>query len=319
VVGLDAGAVGGGAAGRNGGFFLGGLAEFHHQAVARWGVERATAAYRATLVELDRMTAETPSVIRRVGSLRLAVDEAELADCTVQHTAMAAADLAADSYEGPEGRGLLFPLDGAGNPLDRCRLLAAAALRSGALLFEHSPAVAITGTRVVTGQGAIDCDRVVVAVDGGLERLLPELAGRVRTTRLQMLATAPDRSVSIPRPVYARYGFDYWQQLPDGRVTAGGLRDRFEAAEWDQGTVPTDELQRALEAMLRDRTKAQAPVTHRWAGAVAFTPDHLPIAEELRPGVMVIGAYSGTGNVIGSLLGRAAADWTITGSLTLPW
>jgi glycine/D-amino acid oxidase-like deaminating enzyme len=171
---------------------------------------------------------------------------------------------------------------------------------------------------VATPHGSVACDRVIVAVDGRLERLLPELRGRVRTTRLQMLATAPAPEVSIPRPVYARWGFDYWQQLPDGRVAAGGLRDRFLGAEWDQPDVPTDEVQRALEEMLRERVGVRAPVTHRWAGAVAFTDTHVPIAEEVRPGVMAIGAYSGTGNVLGALYGRAAADWCVTGELTVP-
>jgi glycine/D-amino acid oxidase-like deaminating enzyme len=102
-------------------------------------------------------------------------------------------------------------------------------------------------------------------------------------------------------------------------VAAGGLRDRFLDAEWDQPDVPTDDVQRALEAMLRERVGVGAPVTHRWAGAVAFTDTHVPIAEEVRPGVVAIGAYSGTGNVLGALYGRAAADWCVSGELKLPF
>jgi gamma-glutamylputrescine oxidase len=115
--------------------------------------------------------------------------------------------------------------------------------------------------------------------------------------------------------VYARWGFDYWQQLPDGRVAAGGLRDRFADREWEQVDEPTDEVQWALEAMVRERTGVRAPVTHRWAGSVAFTTGEagLPIGEEVRPGVFAIGAYSGTGNVLGALYGRAAADWCRSG------
>ncbi|MEY2568603.1 MAG: gamma-glutamylputrescine oxidase [Actinomycetota bacterium] len=318
VIGLDARTVGGGAAGRNGGFFLAGAPAFHHHA-------RSAPLYRATLAELERMEAETPGIIRRTGSLRVALSPEEEADCAAQLAAMRSDDLPVEPYVGPEGSGLLFPADGAGNPLARCRALARTALAGGARLFGESPAVAIEAGRVVVGgSGAIvECDRVVVAVDGGLERLLPELAGRVRTTRLQMLATAPAPEVHIPRPVYARWGFDYWQQLPDGRVAAGGLRDRFGDAEWEQPDEPTDDVQRALEAMVRERTGVRAPVTHRWAGTVSFTigedAAHVPIAEEVRPGVFAIGAYSGTGNVLGALYGRAAADWTVTGILSPPW
>ena len=43
VAGVEAGRVGGGAAGRNGGFLLAGLALFYHDAVARYGRETARA------------------------------------------------------------------------------------------------------------------------------------------------------------------------------------------------------------------------------------------------------------------------------------
>src|SRR5690606_6544952 len=55
VVGLDAAGVASGAAGRNGGFLLAGLAAFHHDAAADLGAERATALYRLTLEELAAM------------------------------------------------------------------------------------------------------------------------------------------------------------------------------------------------------------------------------------------------------------------------
>jgi glycine/D-amino acid oxidase-like deaminating enzyme len=312
VVGIDARTVGGGAAGRNGGFFLAGAPAFHHHA-------RSPVLYRATLAELDRIEMEAPGVLRRTGSIRLATSVEEEEDCAAQLVAMRADGLPVEPYEGVEGRGLLFPADAAGNPLTRCRLLAAAALDGGARLYGSSPAVGIGPGLVTTPDGDISCSRVIVAVDGGLERLLPEMEGRVRTTRLQMLATAPAPEVVIPRPVYARWGYDYWQQLPDGRIAAGGLRDRFADTEWGQPDVPSVDVQRALEAMVRERVGVQAPVTHRWAGAVAFTDDHVPIAEEVRPGVMAVGAYSGTGNVLGAIYGRAAADWCVNGALALPW
>jgi glycine/D-amino acid oxidase-like deaminating enzyme len=312
VVGVDARTVGGGAAGRNGGLFLAGAPAFHHHA-------RSAPLYRATLAELDRIESQTPGVLRRTGSVRLASSVEEEVDCATQLAAMRSDDLPVEPYDGPEGTGLLFPADCAGDPLARCRALAAAALSAGAALHATTPALALETGVVTTPRGAVRCRQVIVAVDGGLERLLPELAGRVRTARLQMLATAPAPEVTIPRPVYARWGFDYWQQLPDGRVAAGGLRDRFLDAEWDQPDVPSEGVQRALEAMLRDRVGVRAPITHRWAGAVAFTDDHVPIAEEVRPGVMAIGAYSGTGNVLGALYGRGAADWVVNGTLGLPW
>ena len=267
--------------------------------------------------EIDRMCAETADVIRRVGSLRIADSAAEEADCAVQLAAMRADGLPADPYHGPEGRGLLIPTDGAFQPLARCRALARRAVRGGARIFERSPAVAVAQGAVATPRGRVRCRDVVVAVDGGLERLVADLAARVRTTRLQMLATAPAWEVTVPRPVYARWGHDYWQQLPDGRIALGGGRGVGGAAEWTYDAVPTDAVQGALERVLRERVGARAPITHRWAATVGYTTNRMPVAEQARPGVWAVGGYSGTGNVLGTLLGRGVAQALVRGASPL--
>jgi gamma-glutamylputrescine oxidase len=307
VVGVEAAAVGAGAAGRNGGLLLAGLADFHHRAAAALGREVATGWYRDTLAEIERIAAETPQAVRRTGSLRIAADPAEERDCEVQLATMQADGLPGEPYEGPEGRGLLFPADATVQPLLRCRTLARIATAAGARLFERSPAVELGPGRVRTPLGTVACATVVAAVDGGLEKLLPELAGRVRTARAQMLATAPEPAVRIPRPVYFRWGWDYWQQLPDGRVALGGGRDVGGAAEWSAEAATTPAVQAHLERLLRERLGVTAPVTHRWAGAIAFTTDRMPVDEEVRPGVFALGGYCGTGNVVGSLLARRLA------------
>ncbi|MER3481486.1 MAG: FAD-dependent oxidoreductase [Meiothermus sp.] len=306
VVGIDAGKIAGGAAGRNGGFLLAGLAKFYHQTVRQVGRESARRMYRATLEEIERMTQETPQAIRRVGSLRIAASEEEERDCLEQHQALRADGFPCELYEGPEGRGLLIPSDGAFNPLLRCRILARQALERGVGLFEHTPALEISGQEVRTPKARIRCQRVIVAVDGGLERLLPELEGRVRTARLQMLGTAPAPEVHFPRPVYTRWGYDYWQQLPDGRIALGGMRDWALEEEWTYADEPSEAIQTRLEILLR-WIGVQAPITHRWAALVAYTGTGLPVMEEVRPGVWAVGAYSGTGNVVGAICGRAAA------------
>ena len=307
VVGLDAGAIGGGAAGRNGGFLLAGLAAFHHDAVERYGRERATMLYRLTQAEIDRITSLTPELVVRTGSLRIADSPEERADCRHQLDAMHADGLDAQWYAGDEGEGILVPGDGTFNPLARCRALAALASTLGAPLHEQSRVIGIDASGVHTDDAWVRCRTVVVAVDGRLERLLPELAGRVRTARLQMLATAPAPEVNIPRPVYSRWGYDYWQQRPDGAIALGGARDVGGDAEWTDDTSPTEAVQGALERRLRETLHVRAPVTHRWAASVGYTADGLPIAERVRANVWAIGGYSGTGNVIGALMGRAAA------------
>jgi gamma-glutamylputrescine oxidase len=313
VVAIDAGAVAAGAAGRNGGFLLAGTAIFHHDAVARYGRQRTLQIHRLTLAGMARMQRETPDAVRRTGSLRIASSPAELDDCEVQFEAMHADGLGVARYDGAAGRGLLLPDDGAFNPLLRCRLLAAAARQRGARLFEHSPALHVEAGEVVTTHGRIRCGQVFIATDGGMARLLPQAAARVRTARLQMLATAPTAEVSLSRPIYWRYGYEYWQQLPDGRIALGGFRDAGGAAEWTASTEPSPGIQQRLERHLREVIGVHAPITHRWAASVGFTDDGLPFFEEVLPGVWAFGAYSGTGNVIGAICGRAAARLAVAG------
>lgn len=303
VVGLEAGQVAGGAAGRNGGFLLAGLAQGHHRMVEQLGREKAAHLYRLTLEEMDRIAGATPDAVRRPGSLRIEDSAEGLADCAAQAKALRADGFAVEEYDGPEGQGLLFPDDGVLQPLQRCRSLA----EQLPGLYEHSPVVSLQPGLVSTPAGRVHAGAVVVTVDGCLEQLLPELIARVRTVRLQMLATAPTDEVVVPRPVYLRDGYEYWQQLPDGRIALGGFRDRGGEDEQTTSRKTTTVVQQALEQFLRERLHVKAPVTHRWAASVGYTADAMPIVGEVRPGVWAAGGYCGTGNVVGALCGRAAA------------
>jgi glycine/D-amino acid oxidase-like deaminating enzyme len=300
-------AVGSGAAGRNGGFLLAGTAAFYHDAIRLFGHERAQRLYELTIAQIDDIANETPDAVRRTGSLRIAWSDAERADCAEHLDALRSDGFPAEAYNGSEGVGLLVPTDCAFDPLRRVRTLASRVAASGTRLFEHSRVLEITSDGVVTAGGRVRCNRVIVAVDGRLGALLPELQPRIRDVRLQMLATAPTVEITVPRPVYARWGYDYWQQLADGRLVLGGFRDEAGESEWTTDATPSEQVQTRLENFLREELHVCAPVTHRWAATVSYSTTGLPVFEETRAGVIAAGAYSGTGNVIGALCGRAAA------------
>jgi gamma-glutamylputrescine oxidase len=313
VAGIDAGPVAAGAAGRNGGFLLAGGALFHHAAVDAWGEERAVGVYEESLAELDRLEAELGPIVRRVGSLRIPASEEEAEDCARQLAALRRHGFPARAAAGPTGPGVFIPGDGSVQPLERCRILARRALERGARLYCDTPALDLAGDRVRTPAGEIACGAVVVCVDGGLELVLPELAGQARSSRLQMLATEPVAPGTIPCPVYDNWGYEYWQQLPDGSVALGGGRGTYGDSEWERPAEPGPEVQELLDRLLRDRVGVEAEVTHRWAGVIAYTPDRLPVLTEVRPGVIAVGAHSGHGNVLGSAAARAATAIALGG------
>ncbi|MCU1601618.1 MAG: dependent oxidoreductase [Frankiales bacterium] len=141
---------------------------------------------------------------------------------------------------------------------------------------------------------------MLVLVDGRLDVLLPEVP--VRTVRLQMLGTSavPQR---FSRPVYLRDGYEYWQQLPDGRIVMGGFRDLGGDEEETTSREVSTTVQAALDELLAS-VAPDAVVTHRWAASVGYTGDALPYLGEVREGVWAAGGYCGTGNVIGALCAR---------------
>jgi len=324
---LEAGAVAGGASGRNGGFLIAGTALFHNDAREREGVERARAMYARTLAaqqEIYRLVAELDAgdTVRRVGLLRLAVSEEEAA-----HVRDHAAALRADGFPGElvergdlpaalrrSGHvGCLTDNDAAFHPVRWYRTLAEAAEVAGARIFEGSrvltPVPAPEEGPVETDRGAVRARHVVVAADGALPALVPDYADRVRSRRLHMIATEP-LPPTVDNMVYARWGYEYLQQRPDGRVLAGGFSDVDGDGSYTDSDAGNPVIWDRVETYLRDDLGTAARVTHRWAGLVGYSDDLLPYVGEVpgRSGLYVTGGYSGHGNVPGFMCGSDLAD-----------
>jgi len=150
---------------------------------------------------------------------------------------------------------------------------------------------------------------VVVAADGALPALVPAYDGRVRARRLHMVASEPTERV-VDQLVYPRWGYEYFQQRPDGRLLLGGFSDLDGAASYTDREEGSAEIWARLESYLRDELGLDTKVTHRWVGVVGYTDDQLPFVGEVpgRPGLYVAGGYSGHGNVPGYLAGEEIAD-----------
>lgn len=311
VVGIDAGRVAACAAGRNGGFLLGGPATFLHTALSEWG-PCAVDLYRATLAEIDSLEALLGSaVVRRTGSIRLAgvpgrqADPADAQDCEDLRKCLDENGIAVEQYQDELGHGVYLPDDAVMNPARRA-IGMAAILSPRARLHEHTPAVRIESGAVTTPTGVIRCDLVLVAIDGRLEHVLPQLDGRVRTARLQMLATAPVSAGRLPCPVYGRWGYDYAQQDASGRLYVGGGRDVFAEEEWTSAGEPTARVQNYLDSLAESFAGGHVSVNARWAAPVGFTADGRPVCCYVDDGVIAFGGYNGTGNLVGPVAARAA-------------
>jgi glycine/D-amino acid oxidase-like deaminating enzyme len=294
--------IAGGASGRNGGFALRGVTSPYDEARRTLGDERARLVMELTERSLARMEELAGDAFRRVGSLRLAFDEDERDGLRREHDALREHGFSVewvDELEPPLDElylgAILHPPDGALHPARWVRRLAAHAVNAGAEIRE--------GERVTIEE--LEADAIVVAGDGFTPQLLPELP--VRSTRGQVLATEPLTRSLYERPHYARGGYDYWQQLPDGRLVIGGNRDVSLETEDTDVEETTVLVQEQLEALVERLVGYRPAVTDRWAGIWGTTPDLMPLVGEVRDGVWVAGGYSGHGNALGLACGDLVA------------
>ena len=313
VIGIDADRIAAGAGGRNGGLLLAGIADFHPDVRDKFGKERAIKLYHHTLAEMDRISATTPEAVKRGGALRIAFDDEEYQDVIRHRDALIEDGFPVEDYDGPQGRGILIKTDGTFHPAKRACLLANLAVKNGAQIFTNSPAIKIESGLVTTPGGSIRAKHVIVAIDGNLGKAFPEVSHLVKPVRLQMVSTEPQPEMKLEYAVYTRDGWDYWQQLPDGRLAMGGGRDTAIEQEFTDVLEPTNHMRNYLADRLAG-IGSQAPIEHHWAAIVSYTETGMPLVKEALPGVWAIGGYCGTGNVVGALLGRATVDYCIDGS-----
>src|SRR5438552_7812067 len=305
----DARAVAAGASGRNGGFALRGGAMRYDLACESFGRETARAYWRLTEDYLDRLEALAGDALTRPGSVRLAADEEELEQLRLEHAALRE-DGFAGEWRDPQALapglrgaflgGIFHPHDGSLQPARFVLDLAAHAAEAGVEVCER--------TRV-DSLADLEAEHVVIATDGSGRGLLPELDEVIWPARGQVVATEPLPRRLFSYPHYARNGFDYWQQVPDGRLVLGGFRDFSILSELTDVEETTPVIQEALDAFLVELLGEMPAVEYRWAGIFGLTQDMLPLVGRIpgRDGVWVAAGYSGHGNVLGLMCGELVA------------
>jgi gamma-glutamylputrescine oxidase len=304
---FEAREIAGGASGRNGGFALRGGAPAYDVARRELGPEQARALWVLTERYLDRLEQLAGDAFRRTGSLRLAADSAEVAELEAEYEALREDGFPVEwRDELPEplaegfGGATFHPPDGSLQPARWVRRLAARAAEVGAELREHER---------IESLDELEADQVVIATDGYTHGLVPELDAAIKPTRGQILVTEPLERRLFSCPHYARHGYDYWQQTPEGRLVAGGFRDKSTDHEYTAEEATTPLIQSYLEQFVTELIGEEPRIEHRWAGIFGTTVDRLPLAGRF-PGsdqVWVSAGYSGHGNVLGLACGELVA------------
>jgi gamma-glutamylputrescine oxidase len=337
---LERTAIGWGATGRNGGFLVGGTALSYPHLVDTVGPDAARGLHQLTLdgQKLAYAVVAEEGVdceLRQAGTLSLALDGAAM-----EETRYGGALLVGDGFgvemldrsqvqeliATPLGDrivgGWFAPGDGVLHSSRYLAGIARAAQRNGARLVQAEVS-AVTpngnGVRLETSASPIEAGQVVIALNAWSDTLVPALVGRVVPTRGQILAYEPIAPVfGTAVGVDVTPTGEYWQQRPDGSIVIGGCRADAPHEDLDvREMVPTPDvtarIEQVLPTLFPELTGLR--VARRWAGLMAFTSDHLPVADAV-PGLAnawVVGGFSGHGMPYGPILGQLLADAVTTG------
>lgn len=326
VILLEAGRIGWGASGRNGGQMIPGWRKGAVDLIAHFGRARAKTLFEMALaartMTLERIAKHNIQCDLHVnGHLTLAAKpsdpawmraEAEALAATMDYphahvlsAAEAREKVAAEGFHGA----LLDECGGQLHPLNYALGLANSARAAGVTLYEQSRVVRLEtqeGVIAHTGSGVVRARYGVLACDALLEGLEPRIAGRIMPVANYLVATEP---LPQPETVIAdhlavsdsRFVVDYFRLSEDGRLIFGG-GERYSPAP------PTD-----IAAFVRTHMLGVFPqlrdvrIEYAWGGLVSITMSRLPHIG--RHGDLFFAhGYSGQGVLMPALAGAVLAE-----------
>lgn len=332
---VEAGPIGWGASGRNGGFAcLSSSALSIDKLIKRYGKEETLRFYAAQLegFALVKAIAEAEGFSidpQGDGILTIAHKPSRFKELEEDKRAMALvgiptrlstqAQFAQEYFDSKEQFGGLWTGAGFGlNPLKYVRGLAAAAVSRGVQVFGHSHVSEWKregDTHVLsTLSGAVRAKSVVVAANAWMpEELQPALAGRVLAVMSNIVTTRPmtddelaAQSWKTENPIYnTRDLLFYFRMLPDKRLLFGGRGDTV--GDKLGGERMRDLLDAGLKRLFP--AWAQVPTTHYWRGLIAITERLTPSIGRLDEDRSVHFSFGCHGNGVGwsTWAGRALA------------
>lgn len=328
VIVLEAGAIAGGASGRNAGHLLAGLRDTYHTSIERWGHDRARN-FRKFLVESRNIVAgyvrELNVPHEQNGSRYLAWDEAEAERLRKSAEALIADGEDVEFMDGdPWGRGfhgtIFQPNDIGLQPfIFVTRLMAS----TSAMVIENCPVRTIEqqGDKVILRSklATVECKQAVLATNGYSRILHPFFKDKVFPTRAQMYGTEPTTERFFDGPTGCNSGsHQYFRQLPDGRFLIGGFRHHFIDEEVGYGDETSPQVQAGLENWIGERFPeiGRLNITHRWGGTMGYTQDGLPLVGTLPDMDRVFFAvgFNGGGMSMGPATARKTVEYVLTGT-----
>lgn len=198
------------------------------------------------------------------------------------------------------------------NPLDYARGLAKAADGAGAALWEHSPALALEPSggdiRIHCQSGYVAAKQAVLACDAFTGQIAPALERYIGHVESFIAATAPlpphlaEHVLPSGTAVAdTRHVPNYYRKSKDGRLLFAGGESCF--------GLPTD-----IAALVRPRMLAIYPqlentrIEYAWSGTVGLTRTRMPHFGRLTDRIFFAHGYSGQGVALATLGGKLLTE-----------
>jgi len=346
VIVLEAETIGWGASSRNGGMVLTGLKLGINELISKYGRELTRRMYTASLETIDcveRIVKEEDidCDFARTGHLEVACKQSHFDDYARQVEVIGRefnhgvrivprdelrTEIGSDIYYG----GMVDEVSAGLHPARYVAGLAAAAMRAGAAIYEHTKLQKIeresqngaAGFRLTTSHGTLRARNVLVGTSGytgaatpALRKKIIPIGSFIITTEVLPQAVARELSPRN-RQIYDSKNYLYYFRLtPDNRMLFGGRAAFF--PETDQTIRQSAEiLQRGMISVypqLRD-TK----VEYVWGGTLDFCFDIMPHAGQI-DGVYFAVGYAGHGVAMATWQGHRMAEWIAEGKTDNPF
>ncbi len=323
---IEAGPIGWGASGRNGGQVHVGWHQDLPWLEARLGRDTTAALWQAALAaraHLDTLIAlDADACDWRAGLIHADHRAGDVAR-THAHVAMMRDRWGYDSVvalgrdalhavlDSPEYYGGSFDSRGGHlHPLKLAMAMARAAQDAGAQLHAHTRCTALTpvgdGWRVTTPRGVITAGKVLDATGAYARALVGATDAHVLPVNNYIATTAPldpalaqslignDAAVSD-----SRYIVYYFRMTRDHRLLFGGGESYGYRMPRDIGAFVRPHLSRIFPQL------ADVAIDYAWGGTLAISPNRLPFVIEPHPGLFAANGFSGVGVVLAPWLGDA--------------
>ncbi|WP_137887047.1 FAD-binding oxidoreductase [Pseudomonas sp. 2FE] len=204
------------------------------------------------------------------------------------------------------------------NPMAYTSGLARAVSKLGGTLFHHSPVTRLErqGSTwcVISERGAVNAEQVVIASNAYTEGEWTELRRNFFPGFYYQVASAPLSGEAAARILPGGQGaWDTRQVLSSIRRDAAG---RLLLGSLGSGTSKPAWFLRAWADRIQQHYFPELGSVEwesTWTGCIAFTPDHLMRLFEPAPGLVAVTGYNGRGVTTGSVVGKAFADYLVSG------